>query len=30
VVDGGKLLAVAYDIPPVGGGYYTLEMDLPK
>ncbi|TDO59053.1 hypothetical protein EV651_109328 [Kribbella sp. VKM Ac-2571] len=30
VVDGGKLLAVAYDIPPVGGGYYALEMDLPK
>lgn len=30
VVDGGKLLTVAYDIPPAGGGYYTLEMDLPN
>lgn len=30
VVDGGKLLAVGYDVPPAGGGYYTLEADLPK
>ncbi|MFG1911232.1 hypothetical protein [Kribbella sp. NPDC048928] len=30
VVDGAKLLAVAYDTPPAGGGYYALEMDLPK
>jgi hypothetical protein len=30
VVDGAKLLTVAYDVPPAGGGYYQLEMDLPK
>ena len=26
----GKLLAVAFDVPPYGGGFYTLEIDLPK
>ncbi|MEV5965507.1 hypothetical protein AB0L70_27305 [Kribbella sp. NPDC051952] len=26
----GKLLAVGYDVPPYGGGYYTLEIDIPK
>lgn len=30
VVDNGKLLAAAFDIPPAGGGYYTLEIELPK
>ncbi|MGW7683103.1 WD40/YVTN/BNR-like repeat-containing protein [Kribbella sp. NPDC054772] len=30
VVDGGKLLVAAFDVPPAGGGYYTVEMDLPK
>jgi hypothetical protein len=30
VVHDGKLLATAYDVPPSGGGYYTLELELPK
>ncbi|WP_432876143.1 hypothetical protein ACQPYH_25585 [Kribbella sp. CA-245084] len=30
VVDGSKVLAVGFDIPPAGGGYYALEMDIPK
>jgi hypothetical protein len=30
VVQDGKLLVVGADIPPAGGGYYTLELPLPK
>ncbi|MEV0287071.1 sialidase family protein [Kribbella sp. NPDC050820] len=30
VVHNGKVLVTASDVPPVGGGYYTFELDLPK
>jgi hypothetical protein len=30
VVHDGKLLATAFDIPPSGGGYYVLELEVPK
>lgn len=30
VVNQGKLLAVGFDVPPAGGGYYAQEMDIPK
>jgi hypothetical protein len=30
IVHDGKLLMTAFDIPPSGGGYYTLTTDLPK
>ncbi|MFF0342556.1 WD40/YVTN/BNR-like repeat-containing protein [Kribbella sp. NPDC004875] len=30
IVEDGKVLVAAFDVPPTGGGYYTLEMDLPK
>jgi hypothetical protein len=30
LIEDGRLLTVAYDIPPAGGGYYTLGMELPK
>jgi hypothetical protein len=30
VADGGQLIAVAYDIPSYGGGYYTLKVEIPQ
>ncbi len=30
VVHDGKLLVVGKDVPPAGGGYYTLDLDVPR
>jgi hypothetical protein len=30
VVHDGKLRATAFDVPPSGGGYYVLDLEVPK